>query len=92
MLPSVASVLGYGPEVAPSTARGEGVLSLPHAAVEAAESAGTEVSPTEVNGRDRSRRGRWVELRHRIRLFTGSPEEPSVDEDGPQERTAARGA
>jgi lysophospholipase L1-like esterase len=92
MLPSLAAVLGYGPELAPSTARGEGVLSLPQAAVEAAESAGTEVSATAVNGRDRSGRGRWVELRHRIRFFGGSPDGIPVDEDGAQERTAARGA
>lgn len=92
MLPSLAAALGYGPDAEPSSARGEGVLSLPQAAVEAADAAGTEVSATAVNGRDRSGRGRWVELRHRIRFFTGSPEDPSVDEDGPQERTAARGA
>jgi lysophospholipase L1-like esterase len=92
MLPSLVAALGYGPEVEPSVARGEGVLSLPQAAVEAVDSAGTEVSATAVDGRDRSTRGRWVELRHRIRFFTGSPEDPSVDEDGPQERTAVEGA
>jgi hypothetical protein len=92
MLPSLAAALGYGPDIEPSTTRGEGVLSLPQAAVEAVDAAGTEVSATEVNGRDRSRRGRWVELRHRIRFITGSPEDPAVDEDDPQVPTAARGA
>jgi lysophospholipase L1-like esterase len=96
MVPSLAAALGYGEDAAtePSPDRGEGVLSLPQAAVEAADSAGTEVSPTVVNGRVRGARGLWVELRHRIRLFTGSPEDPSVDEDGPHgsERTAVEGA
>ncbi|MCW2506591.1 MAG: Lysophospholipase [Actinomycetia bacterium] len=94
MLPSVAAALGLGADTqaAPSIARGEAVLSLPQAAVEAADEAGTEVSATAVNGRDRGRRGRWVELRHRIRFFTNSPEDPSVDEDGPHGRTAAWGA
>jgi lysophospholipase L1-like esterase len=94
LLPSVVAALGLQPEteMAPSIARGEAVLSLPEAAVEAADAAGTEVSGTAVNGRDRGRRGRWVELRHRIRFFTNSPEDPSVDEDGPHGRTAARGA
>jgi hypothetical protein len=94
MLPSVVAALQLRPEVetAPSVARGEAVLSLPQAAVEAADEAGTEVSATAVNGRERGSRGRWVELRHRIRFFTNSPEDPSVDEDGPQGRTAVEGA
>lgn len=84
MLPSLVAPLGYGEEAAaaPSQARGEGVRPLPQAAVEAVDEAGTEVSATAVDGRDRGARGRWVELRHRIRLFPGSPEDPSVDQDG----------
>jgi lysophospholipase L1-like esterase len=94
LLPSVAALLGYGKdaEAAPKAERGEGLLPLPQAAVEAADAAGTEVTGAAVDGRERGTRGRWVELRHRIRLFTGSPEDPSVDEDEPHERTAVEGA
>jgi lysophospholipase L1-like esterase len=93
MLPSVAASLGYGKdaEAAPSLARGEGLLPLPQAAVEAVDSAGTEVAAIAVDGHDRGTRGRWVELRHRIRLFTRSPEDPSVDEDEPHQQPAAEG-
>jgi len=93
MLPSLAASLGYADDSeAPSLARGEGVRTLPQAAVEAVDAAGTEISATAVNGRDRSARGRWVELRHRIRLFTGSPEDPSVDQDGSHGKATVEGA
>ena len=93
MLPSLAASLGYGDDAAaPSRARGEGVRSLPQAAVEAVNAAGTEVSATAVDGRERSARGRWVELRHRIRLFTGSPEDPSVDQDDSHGKATVEGA
>jgi len=75
MLPSAAAALGIGPAATdePSPERGEGVRSLVDAAVAAAEAAGTEVAPAEVGGRERGPWGRWVELRHRIRLFGGAP-------------------
>jgi len=94
MLPSLIASLGYGDEAAaaPSRARGEGVKPLPQAAVEAVDEAGTELSATAVNGRERGAFGRWVELRHRIRLFTGSPEDPSVDQDDADGEAAVKGA
>ncbi|TQS40532.1 SGNH/GDSL hydrolase family protein [Cryptosporangium phraense] len=73
MLPSAAAALGLGPDAAVEPRRGEGVRSLVDAAVAAAEAAGTEVAPAEVGGRERGPWGRWVELRHRIRLFGGAP-------------------
>ncbi len=83
LLPSLAASLGYGEDAAPVPARGEGVRPLAQAAVEAVDAAGTELSaPTG------TARGRWVELRHRIRLFTRSPEDPSVDQDGPHGEAA----
>jgi lysophospholipase L1-like esterase len=78
LLPSVAAALGvWDPaEDAPSRSRGEGVLPLPQAAVEAADAAGTEVSATALGGRDRGTLGRWAQLRHRIRLFPAAPQDP----------------
>lgn len=75
MLPSAAAALGIGPAATdePRPERGEGVRSLVDAAVAAAEAAGTEVAPTDVAGHERGPWGRWVELRHRIRLFGGAP-------------------
>lgn len=69
MLPTVAAAAGVGPDAVdvPEPARGEGVRSLALAAVEAAESAGTEVSRVETEGTDLGPRGRWALLRHRRR-------------------------
>jgi hypothetical protein len=69
MLPSVAAAIGVWPEAeaAPETFRGEGVLPVSYAAAEASREAGTEVAPTEISGRERGPRGRWVSLRHRRR-------------------------
>jgi lysophospholipase L1-like esterase len=69
----------------------EGVRSLPQAAVEAANVAGTEVSAARVGGRDRGPGGRWALLRIRRPLFglrraieveavpNGGPESEPVD-------------
>ncbi|MCW2610859.1 MAG: hypothetical protein QOC93_4127 [Actinomycetota bacterium] len=80
LLPSVAAALGvWDPaEDVPSSARGEGVLPLAQAAVEAVDAAGTEVSGAALAGRDRGTLGRWAQLRHRIRLFTTAPADPTV--------------
>lgn len=65
LLPTMLSALGSGPERRVTPARGEGVRSLPKAAQEAARHAGTEVSGTQVRGRDRGPAGRWAQLRRR---------------------------
>jgi hypothetical protein len=61
--------MGVGPEsfVPPETFRGEAILPIAEAAVQAAQTAGTEVAATEVAGRERGPRGRWATLRHRRR-------------------------
>jgi lysophospholipase L1-like esterase len=69
LLPSVAAAMGVGAEsfVHPESFRGEKILPIADAAVQAARTAGTEVVATEVAGRSRGPRGRWAELRHRRR-------------------------
>ncbi|MDX6261427.1 MAG: hypothetical protein QOH84_3115, partial [Kribbellaceae bacterium] len=69
LLPSVAAAMGIGPEsyIYPEPFRGEAVLPIAEAAVQAARTAGTEVAATEVAGHERGPRGRWAELRHRRR-------------------------
>ena len=52
---------------APEGLLGDGVLPISFAAAEAARTPGTEVARTEVAGRERGPRGRWVLLRHRRR-------------------------
>jgi lysophospholipase L1-like esterase len=69
LLPSVAAAMGVGPEsfVHPEPFRGEAILPVAEAAVQAARTAGTEVAATEVAGHERGPRGRWAALRHRRR-------------------------
>ncbi|SCE72833.1 Lysophospholipase L1 [Micromonospora mirobrigensis] len=74
LLPTVISALGAGPERRPVPAAVGGVRSLPEAAQEAARHAGTEVSGTQVRGRDRGPAGRWAQLRRRA--FFGVGEQP----------------
>jgi len=69
-------------EVEPDAFRGEGVLSITDAAVEAARTPGTEVGGTEVGGSERGTRGRWVLLRHRRRLPAPRLEAPGDAPDG----------
>jgi lysophospholipase L1-like esterase len=56
---------------------GEGLRSLVDAAVEAVEHAGTEVSATQVAGRDIGPAGAWAQLRHRVWRRTEHPTDPS---------------
>jgi lysophospholipase L1-like esterase len=69
LLPSVCAALdvwfGGVREALPDLDRGEGVLPVALAAVEAADEAGIEVAGAQVGGRDRGPRGRWALLRHR---------------------------
>jgi lysophospholipase L1-like esterase len=61
MMPTLMAVLGEDDRT--PAARTETLRTLPQAAHEAVRAAGTEVSPTEVNGRERGPAGRWAQLR-----------------------------
>jgi lysophospholipase L1-like esterase len=83
MLPSVAAALGYWhDDVEPGvdSRRGEGIDDVAHAAVRAADQAGTEVAGVEVSGAERGPRGRWAAFRRRRTPI------PAVDA-GPDERS-----
>jgi lysophospholipase L1-like esterase len=69
MLPSVLAAVGLIPdeEATPEALRGEGVLPITAAALQAVNTPGTELDGTEVAGRRLGVRGLWVELRHRRR-------------------------
>jgi lysophospholipase L1-like esterase len=83
LLPSVLAAVGVIPfeELVPEAARGEAVLPIAKAAVEAARSPGTEIDGTEVAGARRGRRGRWVQLRRRRRHAESVAESPSEEPD-----------
>lgn len=67
LLPSVLAAVGVVPpeEVEPEAQRGEGILPITEAAVEAARTPGTEVEGAELAGATRGARGAWVQLRRR---------------------------
>lgn len=69
MLPSVSAALGLWPDaevdLPPLPFHREGVAPVATAAARAAGVAGTEVTPTRVDGHDRGPRGRWAFLRRR---------------------------
>jgi hypothetical protein len=67
-------------EEMPEARRGEGVLSIGRAAVEAARHPGTELDATEVNGAARGIGGRWVTLMRRRRPAPVNAEAPAPDE------------
>jgi hypothetical protein len=66
-------------DLEPAAFRGEGVMPISYAAVEAARMPGTEVDGTEVGGAKRGSRGRWVLIRHRRRRPQGPSEAPEHD-------------
>jgi lysophospholipase L1-like esterase len=80
LLPSVLAAVGVVPfeELVPEAARGEAILPITEAAVEAARSPGTEIDGTEVAGAARGHRGRWVQLRRRRR-------QPEADVESPRD-------
>ncbi|HET7683401.1 MAG TPA: SGNH/GDSL hydrolase family protein [Marmoricola sp.] len=95
LLPSVLAAVGVltPEEMAPQAYRGEGLLPISTAAVEAARTPGTEIDGTEVAGSQRGVRGRWVLLRHRRRrprAISHSPERP--DDASPENAGAADNA
>jgi lysophospholipase L1-like esterase len=61
MMPTLMAMLGKDDRTPVPGA--ETLRTLPQAAHEAVRAAGTEVSPTEVNGRERGPAGRWAQLR-----------------------------
>ncbi|HEX8626540.1 MAG TPA: SGNH/GDSL hydrolase family protein, partial [Catenuloplanes sp.] len=77
MLPTVLAALG-AEDRRPILREDEGVRSLAQAAHEAARTAGTEVSATRVDGRDRGPAGRWAQLRHRPWFGQPRAEEPGT--------------
>jgi lysophospholipase L1-like esterase len=89
LLPSVLAAVGALPEAEaePEAFRGEGVLPISYAAVEAARTPGTEVDGTEVGGSKRGARGRWVLLRHRRRHPKAETERPDEVDHAPSEAT-----
>jgi lysophospholipase L1-like esterase len=84
LLPSALAAVGMTPddEVVPTPFRGEGVLPVAAAAVQAVKTPGTELDGTEVAGARRGVRGLWVELRHRRRTPTTEGEAPAARADG----------
>jgi lysophospholipase L1-like esterase len=82
LLPSCLAALGLAPEdeAEPEVTRGEGVLPVTTAAVQAVKTPGTEVDGTQVAGSRRGVRGLWVELRHRRRQPAAATEGPAAEE------------
>ncbi|MEV7428087.1 SGNH/GDSL hydrolase family protein [Nocardioides sp. NPDC092400] len=91
LLPSTLAALGLlavgDTDVEPY--RGEGVLPITAAALQAVNTPGTELGGTEVGGNRRGVRGLWVELRHRRRhpSTDGTAPEQADDEAGDQSAT-----
>ena len=84
LLPSALAAVGMTPddEAVPEPFRGEGVLPVATAAIQAVKTPGTELDGTEVAGARRGVRGLWVELRHRRRTPTTEGEAPAAGADG----------
>lgn len=82
LLPSALAALGHGPDAVERTevGRGEGLRPVAVAAIEAANTPGTELDGTEVGGSRRGVRGLWVELRHRRRHPATEAEAPALAE------------
>ncbi len=93
MLPSTLAALGFAPddEAEPEARRGEGVLPVGTAAVQAVKTPGTELDGTEVAGSRRGVRGLWVELRHRRLRPTAAAEVPA-DQEGDEDADIESGA
>ncbi|MET0839205.1 MAG: SGNH/GDSL hydrolase family protein, partial [Marmoricola sp.] len=79
LVPSVLSAIGLGEaeEETPRVGRGEAVLPIGYAAVQASQNPGTEIDGTEVGGAKRGVGGRWVTLMRRRLLPTGEAEKPA---------------
>ena len=93
LLPSTLAALGLIPEdeAQPQAVRGEGVLPIATAAVQAVNQPGTELGGTEVAGARRGVRGLWVELRHRRRHPETPGEVPQSESESSASVAAAAG-
>jgi lysophospholipase L1-like esterase len=82
LIPSVLAALDLAPEdeAVPAPFRGEGVLPVTRAAVQAVKETGTELDGTEVGGDRLGVRGLWVELRHRRSRRETPAEAPAASE------------
>lgn len=82
LIPTVLASLGEQPETESVLAayRGEGVLPITRAAVQAVRKPGTELDGTEIAGRRAGVRGLWVEMRHRQRRAQVVGEAPDTHE------------
>lgn len=95
ILPTVCAALGHGPEPEAelNANRHEDVLPVSEAAVQAADAEGSELAGVQVDGNDRSTRGRWATVRHRIPLPRRSSvteaSEGSIDEAGTSQNSAS---
>ena len=83
LLPSTLAALGLTPddEAEPEAYRGEGVMPIATAAIQAVDVPGTELGGTEIGGSRRGVRGLWVELRHRRRHPDTEGEAPEDAEE-----------
>ena len=83
LVPSTLAALGLAPEdeQQPAALRGEGVLSIGRAAVQAAQNPGTELDAAEVGGAARGFGGRWVTLMRRRRPAPVNAEAPEPEEE-----------
>jgi lysophospholipase L1-like esterase len=92
LLPSLLAAVGLSPaeEALPQFRRGEAVLPVATAAVQAVRMPGTELDGTEVAGAQRGLRGRWVQLRHRRRQPQTEVETP--EDHAPEEATPEHAA
>jgi len=82
LIPSLLAALDLAPadEAMPEPFRGEGVLPVTRAAIQAVNETGTELDGTEVGGDRLGVRGLWVELRHRRRRPQAKDEAPQASE------------
>ncbi|GAA3648162.1 SGNH/GDSL hydrolase family protein [Nocardioides ginsengisoli] len=84
LIPSVLAALEQATdeEAVLEAFRGEGVLPVIRAAVQAVNEPGTELGGTEIGGRRAGMRGLWVELRHRRTRGEVAAEAPAAAEHG----------
>ncbi|MBM9460677.1 SGNH/GDSL hydrolase family protein [Nocardioides sp. zg-536] len=87
LIPSVLAALDQeaAEEAVLEAFRGEGVLPVIRAAIEAVNHPGTELGGTEVAGRRTGVRGLWVELRHRRSRGTVPAEAPERSEQAAEQ-------